>query len=66
MILDKFLRESSVNLISRVTNWVNGKFCELWFSLLFVIFSEKLANIWVISFEIAKMTGFGREQDFTL
>ena len=39
---------------------------EWQFSLLFVILSENLANFCIISRQIVKITGIGREQDFTI
>ena len=61
MSSDQNCRESSVNVISCFTIWINGELCEKQFSLFFVILSEKLANFCVISSEIAKIIGIERE-----
>ena len=57
------LRESSVNVISRFNVCVNH---EWQFTRFFVIFSEKVENCCVISYEIAKITEIWREQDFAV
>ena len=51
---------------SRFTICGNREIGECQFSLLFVILSEKLANFRVISCEIAKNIGIGRERDFLI
>ena len=62
---DQNLRELSVSVISRFTIYGICEIHECPFSLFFVIVSENLANCGMISREIAKIIGIGREQDFT-
>ena len=62
---DQNLRELSVNGISRFSICGNLEIREWQFVLFSMILSEKLANICVISREIAKITGIERECDFT-
>ena len=59
------LRELTLNVISHFTICRNHEIREWQFFLYFVILSEKLANVGVISREIAKIPGIGGEQDFT-
>ena len=66
MSRDQNLRELSVNVNLPFTICRNREICEWQFSLFFMILSEKLANFSVISREIAKITGIGREWDFTI
>ena len=66
MDCDKNHSEFRVNVISLLTVYVKREICEWKFPLFFVILSEKLANLCVISCEISKITGIGREQDFTI
>ena len=63
---DQNLKKKSLNVISRFTICRNRKIREWQFSLFFMILSEKLANFWVISREIAKITGIGCKGDFTI
>ena len=60
------MRESSVNMILRFAIYVNRKVCESQIKLVFVILSEKLANICVISYEIAKILEIWLKHDFTI
>ena len=60
------LRESSISVISQFTNCRHCEIREWQFSLFLVILSEKLAKFNVISHEIARITIFGREQDFII
>ena len=66
MSCDQNLRQLRMNVISRFTIYINREVREWQFSLFFMILSEKLANFWVISREIAKITGIGYEGDFTI
>ena len=66
MGLDQNLRETSMNVNSRFTSFGKREIHECQFSQFFVILSEKFANFCVISREIAKITGIGRERDFTI
>ena len=63
---DQNLRESSVIVNSRFTISGNREIREWQLSLFLVILSEKLANFCMISRQIVKITGIGREQDFTI
>ena len=65
MDCDKNHSEFRVNVISFLTVCVKREIREWKFSLFFVILSEKLAKC-VISCKISKITGIGREQDFTI
>ena len=63
---DKNLRELRVNVISRITICRNHEIRDWQFSLFIVILIEDLAKFCLISHKIAKITGFGRELDFTI
>ena len=63
---DQNLRELSVNVISRFTICVNRELDEWQLSLFFVILSERLADLCVISHEIAKIMGTAHERDFLI
>ena len=63
MDFDQNLCEMSVNVI---TIFENREICECQFSLFSVILSERFANFCVISREIARITGIGRERDFMI
>ena len=63
---DQYLRELSLNVISRFTIGVNSEFRECQFSLIFVIFSGKLVNFCMILHQIIKITEIRHERDFTI
>ena len=63
---DQNLRETSVNVNLRFIIYGNCAIRECQFSLFFVILSEKFANFCVMSREIAKITGIGRERKLTI
>ena len=67
MSCDQNLRETSMNVNSCSCFPISGnrEILECQFSLFLVILSEKLANFGGISCEIIKITGIGREGDFT-
>ena len=53
-------------MILRFAIYVNREVCESQIKLVFVILSEKLANICVISYEIAKIVEIWLKHDFTI
>ena len=63
---DENSRELSLNVKLHFAIGVKREPCECQFSLLFVVLGEKLANFCVISLQMAKITGIGRERDFTI
>ena len=64
--LDQNLRELSANMISCFTICVKHELREWQISLFFVILSEKLANVCIISCEISEITGIGYKLDVTI
>ena len=62
---DQIFRETSVNVISRLTIFVKIGICEWQFPPLIVILSEKLVNFCVISPTIADIMWIGRNWEFT-
>ena len=63
---DQNSRESKGDVILRSTFCVKGEVHELQISLFFVFLSEKPINFGVSSSDIAKITDFWCEQDFTI
>ena len=61
---DENLCESSMNVILRLTIFVNRKLPERQFFPFFIILSEKRAKFWVISCEIFDIARIWCEQDF--
>ena len=60
------LHEMSVNVILLLTSCVNCEIRECNFSSFFMILSEKLADSFVISIKITKITGIEREYTFII
>ena len=63
---NKNLRESGVTVNSCFTIFGNHEILERQFFLIFVILSEKLETLCMISCEIAKITRVERERDFSI
>ena len=62
---DQNLGESSMSVIVSFTICAKQELCNWQIFPFFVIFSEKLANFWKISCEIANFTGIEGDWEFT-